>query len=267
MRADEYERCSRDCKIGIKAFQNVNASVLGFARLVELETVNDPILLPSIFYWAVIRYSKPFLRASTESGQAKYPIKNLKKINGFSVEMHDHLITIRNTLVAHDDFDQITPHILYFGIAFDEEKKTFIPTSIVVSNKCLSFPVDTNIVRDMLTHAQAALAGIQAKLQNDLDLLRKIIVENPGIAKDKSKYTKNYGREEIGPQKGALTPPDFSNDEWLNTKVPDYSNVHAGFVYEEARIRRDFHVPERITLPNGQVIEIKPSGLIEKNKS
>jgi hypothetical protein len=171
------------------------------------------------------------------------------------MKMHNHLLHLRNTMIAHDDFDEIAPRILTFGLCFDKRGIGFVPTSIVISNKCLSFPVHACIVKEMHGHAQAALQGIHAKLQEDMSLLRKTIIKNPGVAIDKAKYTKNYGRAEIPAQKA----PDFSNDEWLNAKVPDYSSVHGGFVYEETRIMSNFHGPETITLPDGHTVEISPN--------
>jgi hypothetical protein len=48
------------------------------------------------------------------------------------------------------------------------------------------------------------------------------------------------------------------SNEWLDTKEPDFAHRHNGFHYETLRIRRDFHGPEKITLPNGEAIDIHP---------
>nr|WP_288256543.1 hypothetical protein [uncultured Pseudomonas sp.] len=146
-----YEKTLLDCKVGIKAFQNINASSLGFAKMLDLEKTQDPILMPSVFYWAVIRYAKPFLNSKFENGNIKYPTKNLKKANGFSAAMHDHLITVRSALVAHDDFTEIPPRLLKFGVHLAEEE-FFIPISIAISNKCISFPVSPAVVKQMHLH-------------------------------------------------------------------------------------------------------------------
>lgn len=266
---DEYERRCLYCQIGIKALQNVNASVVGFARLAQLGAaqVQDHILLPSIFYWAVIRYAKPFLNTTTESGQKRYPVKHLRQVEGFSIEMHKHLLNVRNTLIAHDDFDQIAPRILQMGIAFDGSETNVIPMSTTISNKCLSYPADINAVVEMQSHSQAVLNGISSKLWNDVGLLRQACLANPTDAIKKSKYLKEYGGVELPVGENHLTPPDTRNDEWLNVEVPDYSCVHRGFVYEEARIKRDFFGPETITLPNGNSIVIKPGPSEGQEKS
>src|SRR5437899_9433594 len=112
---NEYLRCRRDCQIGVKAYQNIRASLLAFERLCTLVESDDHLLLSSVFHMGVIRYAKPFLGAESGAGLVSYPTQQLRKVSGFSMEIHRHLLTVRNTLIAHDDFDQIEPRILIFG--------------------------------------------------------------------------------------------------------------------------------------------------------
>jgi hypothetical protein len=256
---NKYEKILLDCKVGIKAFQNINASSMGFAKMLDLAKTEDPILMPSVFYWAVIRYAKPFLNSKFEGGvNIKYPIKCLKTANGFSIAMHDHLITVRRTLVAHDDFTEIPPRLLKFGIHIADEN-FFIPTSIAISNKCISFPISESIVGQMQLHAQSCCNAVHAKLIEDIEELRELTLSNPEVAMKDQKYTKNYGEAKIESEGSSIQPPDFMKDQWLDTPVPDYSELHNGYMYEEAKIKKDFHGPERIITPTGLVYIFSPS--------
>ena len=58
-----------------------------------------------------------------------------------------------------------------------------------------------------------------------------------------------------------MNPPNFMNDEWLDAPVPDYSELHNGYIYEEARVNKEFHGPEKITTPSGLVVELTPNKL------
>jgi len=254
---ENIEKIIRDCKVGIKAFQNINAAALGFLKMIGLANTQDPILMPSVFYWSVIRYAKPFLNSKFEGGKICYPIKNIKNTEGFSEEIHDHIITVRNALVAHDDFTEITPRILKFGMTLADED-FFIPTSIVVSNKCISFPCSPETVQKMQVHAQACCNVIHIKLIKDIEEIRSITLSNPEVAKEGQKYSKNYGQAKTEKEGTHMQPPEFMNDEWLNASVPDYSDLHNGYMYEDARVKKDFHGPEKITTPSGQVLEISP---------
>lgn len=253
-----HEEVVRNCKIGIKAFQNINAASMGFSKMHELAETNDPILIPSVFYWAVIRYAKPFLNSKLDARKMIYPIKHLKSIEGYSSQMHEHLIVVRNTLVAHDDFTEISPRILIGGIHIPDEDY-LIPTSIVVSNKSISFPKDRNTVKKMLLHSQAVCNGTHSKLIRDIEKLRSLALTNPEFAMEGAKYMKDYGAAKIEAEGSLMGPPNFMSDEWLDASVPDYSELHDGYMYEEARINKEFPGPEKITTPNGLVFEFTPT--------
>lgn len=48
-------------------------------------------------------------------------------------------------------------------------------------------------------------------------------------------------------------------NEWLESKEPDYSEIHNGFRYEKCIIQQEFYGPEKIKLPNGEEVEITPN--------
>ena len=134
--------------MGIKAFQNVSTSLRAFERLSSLVESQDYILLSSFFNMGVIRYTKPFLKTDTSNGIFIYPIRHLKKVNGFSLELHEHLKQIRNTLIAHDDIEQIEPRILMSTITL-KGTDVHIPMSIAIGNKCISYPTDLKAVEEI----------------------------------------------------------------------------------------------------------------------
>lgn len=259
---DEFTRCRLDCQMGIKAYQNIRASVSSFERLCSAVDSDDHLLISSYFHKAVISYSKPFIGGATTDGLARYPIKHLKKTADFSGSMHEHLLEVRNTLIAHDDFVQIEPKILSFG--FSLEGADFqIPTTIITSNKTISHPADLDGALKMQKHVKAALIGIQNKFGEDITRLRKIGLEKPEQKQKAEQYSKHYGKSKISESGSQLTPPDFSKDSYLNTREPDFSDVHNGYRYEEIRIRIDFNGPERIKLPNGYEVEISPNPTVK----
>ena len=73
------------------------------------------------------------------------------------------------------------------------------------------------------------------------------------------RYTKDYGQHRSEENESNMQPPDFMNDEWLNSSAPDFELIHNGLQYEELKIRRDFYGPEAIALPNGDTIQISPN--------
>lgn len=238
--------------IGIKAYQNLRGSASGFERLFKLVDSEDHILLSALFHMAVIKYAKPFVHKPIA-----YPIKHLKRRPGFSTEVHDHLIKVRHTLIAHDDFEQIEPRILSFGIN-PQKQNAFIPTSLVVGNKSISHPADLQSVKTFGQHIGHAIIGVQESLFDDMAKFRDIVIKYPDQAKQAGRYSRHFGNVEIPIGGARLSEPDFMEDEWLDPKEPDFSSIHNGFRYEAIKLRRNFYGPETIKLPNGEQIEISP---------
>jgi hypothetical protein len=56
------------------------------------------------------------------------------------MQIHDHIITVRNTLVARDDFEQIEPRMLGTSLRL-ENSSVAVPLSIIIANKCVSLPL------------------------------------------------------------------------------------------------------------------------------
>ncbi len=254
---NDFLRFRRNCQLGVKAYQNIRVSLLAFERLCTLIDSDDSLLLSSIFHMGVIRYAKPFLNAEAGTGVVRYPIKWLKKTSGFSMNVHEHLIMVRNTLIAHDDFDQIEPRLLTFGFT-PEGSTNHILTSIVVGNKCIAYPADLDSTRKIQHHIAVALSSVQQKLFDDLGGLRFVRMTHPDQARQAERYSQHYGTQEIPAGGTRLTQPDFMNDKWLDVEEPDFSAIHNGFRYEGIRIRRDFYGPEKFQMPNGDEFEIMP---------
>lgn len=100
---------------------------------------------------------------------------------------------------------------------------------------------------------------MRRKLELDIGTLRALTIKDPVQATQNASYTNNYGEATI-PQEGlSVQPPDFMSDKWLNAEEPYFSYLSNGYIYEEARYRKDFYGPERISLPDGTVLELKPS--------
>ena len=252
-------QASNESKLGIKAYQNLVGSLHAFDRFLALIQTGDHILLSSVFCFAVVKYAKPFIETKTSFGKTRYPIRHLKDQPGFDTALHMHLLELRNTLVAHDDLESIEPRILNFGLSIDSSG-FHIPVSIALSNKCLAYPITPESTLKLKEHVAACAQGALNKIHLDLAKVRDAALRHPEQAAESARYQKDYGQAKIEEAGSHLQPPDFMNDEWLNSSEPNYSHIHNGLLYEELRIRRDFYGPEKIQLPDGSEIHISPPG-------
>lgn len=255
-----HTQACNDAKLGIKAYQNLEGSLQGFDRFLSLIQTKDHILLSSTFCFAVVKYAKPFVDTETTYGRTRYPTRHLKKETTFDPKLHQHLIELRNTLVAHDDLESIEPRILQMCLAV-QPTNFQIPVSIGLSNKCLAYPIISESVMKLREHVAACVKGALDKIHEDLARVRHAALNFPDQTVEGKRYMKHYGQERIEEGGTHFQPPDFMNDEWLNSAVPDFSHIHNGLLYEELRVRRDFYGPERIKLPDGCEFQISPPNM------
>lgn len=254
---NDFTRARRDCIVGVKAWQNLRASAAALDRLCSIIEAEDIVLLNSVFYMAIVRYAKPFIKSKLSTGFISYPTKTLKKAAGFSALMHAHILQLRDTLIAHDDFDEIEPKLLLAGFS-PHGQDIHIPVWVVISNKCISHPAELEGAIKLKQHVQVTLNAVQEKLHDDMGKLRKIAIDHPELTATSLEYSNNHGTQEVPIGGIRLTPPDFGKEPFLDLQEPTFPEVQNGYRYEWAKLKREFYGPERITLPNGDSFEISP---------
>jgi hypothetical protein len=256
---NRHQRACLNAKVTLKAYQNLVGAHRGFEKLLFLGQSNDLVLLSSVFCFSVVKYGRPFVDTKTSGGKTRFSMGALKATPGFVASIHEHLLELRNSLIAHDDLDSIEPRILtlFLGVG---DPAFLIPVSVVASNMCLAFPNTVSAIEGFRDHVAACVRGAQSRLESDLARIRQEALDNPSEVRDGGRYEKNFGQ--ATPVKGPhFQPPDILSNEWLNTETPSFAHAHNGFHYEPLRVRRDFYGPEKITLPNGELFEINPSHL------
>jgi hypothetical protein len=254
----EFLRRKRDCQIGIKAAQNLKGALGAFEKLCSNE-IRDDVIRASLFSNAVVRYGRPFAQTKLEEGRTRYPLARVNNSQGFSSDLHEHLVLLRNTLVAHDDVSVIEPRLLFKSIKVAENDVT-IPIAMAISNKCLSYPESVEDIQKMKIHVEATLRAVAHFLSDDLKELRAFVIANPHEV-PKPSFQENRGAVDVPVEGMDFHFRDFSDEAWLVIKEPDFSLVENGFHYEQIRAERSFPGPEVIKLANGDECHITPHGL------
>jgi hypothetical protein len=216
-----YDRAVADAKLGIKALQNMATCVKYFELMAA---TRDQWMLSSLFCAGVVRYGRPFSQPAAGRGNRAYPEKHLKRRPGFRQDVHEHLIGIRNTLVAHDDIESIEPKLLTTGATVGD---SFLMATISVSNKCLAYPIEGATMALMLEQARICAAGIDAKLADDLVRVRDECQRDPDTTRAGSKFSQS-GEATLS-QGQAVAVPDFTQHPWFTPDHPNFSAVHNGF--------------------------------------
>jgi hypothetical protein len=214
----------RQCKVGMKALHNMIGAANGFHLLLEHHDNPVAIVPASIFHWAVIRYSKPFLNHNIDGASVRYKESRVTRAEGFDLAIHQHLLAIRNTLIAHDDLDAIPPRLLMQGM---EVNGSFLPVSVRMSNKSISRPSDKEAVEAFKAHASAAVKAIYGHLKADVGELKSAVAEDPAAFFEGCKY---QGKAALPPEGGVVSLDQ--HNAWLDMDTPDFSSIHNGFIYE-----------------------------------
>ena len=211
---EALKRDRQDCALGIKAFQNLTGASSAFERLIEVFSSKESLILSSLFHYGVIKYAKPFVETKYNGLKIKYKVSKIKTVTNFSKNIHDHLIELRNTLIAHDDFDQIGSRLLF--MTFVPDKTNFsIPIGLKLANKCLLYPSSKEEVQEIFQHVKIALSAVQEKLMNDIDEYRKKLIGiSPEVMSEIIDYQKEFGRFDLN--NGVLIPPaNTFDDRWV----------------------------------------------------
>lgn len=251
------ERARRDCQITVKAYHNLHAAHRSMERLIQLAESDDALLLSSIFLSAVIRYGRPFSQTSTKDGNVTFPTKPLKNTPGFDTAMHEHLLLLRNLLMAHDDLEEIPPPILTNCLQMHGSKIS-VPMVIHISNKALGYPSDLGGAEKIKNHIAAALKGAAKRMDDVLVELRTKTIGHPELAEEGVQLNEHQGTQTVPETGMRVVPPDLSNHPYLSVKEPGFSNIHNGYHYEPFAMKREFFGPEEILLENGEKIVISP---------
>ena len=128
-----------------------------------------------------------------------------------------------------------------------------------ITNKSLSYPKSYSAILSYGDHIKATLKGVESILLENIVRLRDITIENPRYLKEASKRVVNYGGGKLASSEFTkINSSEDTNASHLDVDTPDFSELHEGFHYDEATFLKEFNGPEKIKLPDGNTIEIKP---------
>src|SRR5262245_15361284 len=88
-----------------KAVDSFAASVRTFRKLVELGTTADTEVRSALLNAGVVRYARPFSANRSSTGSSRFPTNVNKRDPSFDKDIHSHLLTLRDKLIAHSDAD------------------------------------------------------------------------------------------------------------------------------------------------------------------
>lgn len=239
------ENLRHKCKVGLKAFQNISGGLNYLNRLLELPEPKDILLITSLFQSAIIRYAKPF---TNNKGAKEYPFKNLSKVIGFDKELHDHIIDIRQTLIAHDDFTIVEPALItsYIQIRPNDNELYKILYSTQMQNHCLMLPSDIEFIIKIQEHFYKTAEIVYKQLENDVFAHQQFIDINKGVIKEREQLYSTESLSIKSNQTFNVDVPDPFQIGIGNSLAPNFEIAPNGYIYETSQYKREYELPEKI---------------------
>lgn len=172
------------CLRWLKGFHNLHRSEGFMKRFAEKANSQDHVTKEALFQAAVVSYAKPFTQ--TESGQGKgvLSLKPFKRDPAFDTAIHEHIMGLRNRLIAHDDLTEIEPKYAWLLLEDNSDPDgPFAPFRADLRNVCISYPQDMGDFGRMYAHVKAAAAGAMASLDSHVVETRGLLVAHPKEAR------------------------------------------------------------------------------------
>jgi hypothetical protein len=157
----------------IRALNDFTAALAAVTRILErADQWEDPVgeMRGALFMAAVVTYVRPFVGSNTKDGQKSfYGTKYLKPDARFDLELHRHLIDLRNKLIAHDDEEVLSPEVHALNIkAENGENKGEKIVAMRATSYAFSSASGGAFMAKVRSHLEGCVDAVKSKLHRDL---------------------------------------------------------------------------------------------------
>jgi hypothetical protein len=224
-----YKRMRRRCVDHHRALHSIQQAHRYVTKILKNWGKLDADLASALHASSVVAYAKPFSRTETnKSGDKKfqYPIRDLKREPEFDQELHSHLITMRNELIAHGDY-MVLPSTMFFRSIGDNHQ---LPVAVGINIKRLMGIERRGLAERYAKHFSTCVNRISRQLTNEFAGLARHLRDNPGDFISTANLP--VGREV--PESKSFRPTGPAG----NVKEPDFPPSLAGYKYELSTYQR-----------------------------
>lgn len=234
--AEWFKARKRELLVHIRAlddFSNVHALATRLVENVGEEIDDTEQLRGALFMSAVVTYVRPFLKSKNKYGETSgtYPIRRLKDDARFDAKLHEHLLHVRNKLIAHDDGKQLPPTLHVLSIAVDQDPSSGRkPTLATARSYSLSSAKGPRFHAALQKHSEACVEGVKRALHAGImEYLTEAQVHHEAFEAS-NEYQKGPSQKEISLQfnvQGPISTRLFALDELTEKtiSVPE-GNMH-----------------------------------------
>jgi hypothetical protein len=169
------------------ALHDILCADLFINRLFDGWDTLDPVIQAALFRSAITVYARPFIKNKRRSKkQFQFRVSELKNVPGFDRELHEHICTLRHTLIAHHDTSVVNAQIGHMQIQ-PEEGRASLALQTYGMAKALHAIAKRDIVERYLKHVGACKTYFHKGTHEALEQLHMMRVKYPDLAVTKIK--------------------------------------------------------------------------------
>jgi hypothetical protein len=204
----------------LRAFDQVNQAYQCLVKLSQEGNTLDQVVKSALFTSAVIHYSRPF--GQNRGGQTTSSRYRIKELQNDEVDrvLHNHLLDLRDKLVAHQDGTVLPARIGQYTIAV-HEADVEIPVQTFGAVWALQGIATEEILARYLKHVGACVEAIQANAHKALTAVNAAEHKYPEVKPDGRQKLDVFSRKTIaGGEEVAF--PDLADGAATIIKFPTF---------------------------------------------
>ena len=196
-----FERARRLCVDHMRALLSIKIAHDSIQTMLRDWHKADVTTQAALHSACVIAYGRPFAGAKSKVGLWTYSLQPLKRADGFDLELHEHLIELRNKIIAHSDYDLFPSTMFVQGLG--EER---VPLQLDIQAKTMMGIESRDLAERYEKHLAVCLRCIENSLVKDREELKTVAKKHPNAFLE----THNVPEKNEGPlpaSSGPLPPP------------------------------------------------------------
>jgi hypothetical protein len=156
----------------LRALDNVSQAAIAIDRILADWKKLDTELKSALLYSSVIHYARPFCYRKDYGG------KKLRSRPGFDSELHEHLVNLRNELIAHQDNETLRAIV---GHGYCDLALSGTTTTALISTQCVVKALhrinNVDVAKRYASHFASCIAGFQEMMNEHLEAIHDMALE------------------------------------------------------------------------------------------
>lgn len=228
---ENFERLRRRCVDHFRALASIQAAHQYVSRLLEGWNDLDEIFSSALHSASVMAYARPFTSSKTKNRSVQYSLKKLRKEAGFDSQLHDHLMKLRDKIVAHSDYSMLRSTMYLQAIGDSQE----LPISLGINVKRFRGLESRSLGDRYSVHFAVCASHIARTFNDEFNELARLVRESPRHFEDTQnlplKETEHGPISDLSPLPGPQGPAG-------DVAEPEFPDGLSGYKYEKLSHQR-----------------------------